>query len=48
MGYPLFGGEDEHEQMCFIIEVLGMPPKDMMFVLFGISQIECQKMACIF
>ncbi len=26
LGYPLFAGDDEHEQMCYIIEVLGLPP----------------------
>jgi hypothetical protein len=34
--------------MCFIIEVLGMPPKDMLHVFLGILQIDFEKMACLF
>ena len=28
-GTPLFPGESEHEQICLIVEVLGMPSAEM-------------------
>lgn len=27
-GYPLFPGEDEHQQLAYIVEVIGRPPRD--------------------
>ena len=35
LGYPIFAGDEEHEQMCLIIEVLGLPPHQMLQVLFN-------------
>ena len=29
LGYPLFAGEDEEEQLAMIIEVIGLPPEDL-------------------
>lgn len=29
-GYPVFPGEDEHEQLAMMIEVLGCPPGHML------------------
>jgi len=31
-GFPLFPGEDEHDQLACIIELLGMPPKKLLDV----------------
>ena len=30
MGYPLFPGESENEQLCYIMEVKGTPPEELM------------------
>jgi hypothetical protein len=30
MGYPLFPGESEHEQILYIMEVKGVPPSNIM------------------
>ena len=43
LGFPLFGGEDEHEQMCLLIEVLGLPPKDIIPVHLHIKVVRTQK-----
>jgi dual specificity tyrosine-phosphorylation-regulated kinase 2/3/4 len=32
MGYPLFPGESEHEQLLYIMEVKGLPPAAIMKV----------------
>lgn len=36
LGYPLFAGDDEHEQMCYIIEVLGLPPANLKNVFLSL------------
>lgn len=41
LGYPLFGGDEEHEQICLLVEVLGTPPLSMAQVLLFRSQLGC-------
>ena len=48
LGYPLFGGDDEHEQICLLAEVLGMPPAAMSQVSVSLSQLDCQKVGSVF
>jgi dual specificity tyrosine-phosphorylation-regulated kinase 2/3/4 len=32
-GFPIFPGESEPEQMCLIMEINGLPPKEMLAVI---------------
>lgn len=28
IGYPMYPGEDEHEQLAMVMEIFGVPPKE--------------------